>query len=89
MLQPAVRLPRVVQRPMSASGGRPGLWILGALGLLLLALPVAGVLWMTAVPGRSHAGPLPPLTPEQIELAAKLQGHVRAVASRPHNLGHP
>ena len=49
------------------------LWMLGAFGLLLVALPVAGVLWMTAVPGRSHAGALPPLTPEQIELAARLQ----------------
>jgi hypothetical protein len=65
------------------------LWILGALGLLLLALPVAGVLWMTAVPGRSHAGPLPPLAPDQLELSARLREHVRAVASRPHNLGHP
>jgi Peptidase family M28 len=64
------------------------LWILGALGLLV-ALPVAGVLWMTAVPGRSHAGPPPPLTPDQAALAARLQEHVRAVASRPHNLGHP
>jgi len=61
------------------------LWILGALGLLLLTLPVAGVLWMTAVPGHSHAGPLPPLTPDQLELSARLQEHVRAVASRPHN----
>ena len=65
------------------------LWMLGAFGLLLFALPVAGVLWMTAVPGRSHAGALPPLTPEQVELAARLQDHVRAIASRPHNLGHP
>ena len=64
-------------------------WILGALGLLLLALLVAGVLWMTAVPGRSHAGPLPPLTPDQIELTAGLEEHVRAVASPPHNLAHP
>src|SRR5215207_7783987 len=73
---------------MRAAGGRPVLWILGALGLLL-ALPVAGVLWTTAVPGRSHAGPLPPLTPDQAALAARLREHVRAVASRPHNLGHP
>ncbi len=65
------------------------MWILGALGLLLVALPVAGVLWMTAVPSHSHAGPLPPLAPDQLELAARLQTHVRAVASRPHNLGHP
>jgi hypothetical protein len=48
------------------------LWILGALGLLLGALPVAGVLWMTAVPGRSHAGPLPRLTAGEIELSARL-----------------
>jgi peptidase M28-like protein len=64
------------------------LWILGALGLLV-ALPMAGVLWITAVPGRSHAGALPPLTPDQVALAARLQEHVRAVASRPHNVGHP
>ena len=64
------------------------LWILGALGLFA-ALAVAAVLWMTAVPGRSHAGPLLPLTPGQIELAARLREHVRAVASRPHNLAHP
>jgi hypothetical protein len=64
------------------------LWILSALGLLV-TLPVAGMLWMTAVPGRSHAGPLPPLTPDQVELAARLQNHVRAIASRPHNVGHP
>src|SRR5215211_5122798 len=44
---------------------------------------------MTAVPGRSHTGPLPPLAPDQLELSARLQAHVRAVASRPHNLGHP
>ena len=64
------------------------LWLLGTLGLVTVAL-VVGVLWMTAVPGRSHAGPLPPLTPEQVELAARLWDHVQAVASRPHNIGHP
>jgi hypothetical protein len=64
------------------------LWILGA-PAILIALLVAGVLWMTAVPGRSHTGPLPPLTPDQVQLAARLQEHVRAVASRPHNVSHP
>ncbi len=64
------------------------LWLLGVLAILI-ALPVAGVLWMTAVPGRSHNGPLPPLTPDQAQLAARLQEHVRAVASRPHNVSHP
>jgi hypothetical protein len=64
------------------------LWILGALGLLV-SLPIAGVLWMTTVPGRPHPGPLPPLTPDQVELAMRLQHHVWAIASRPHNVGHP
>ncbi|HEX2136094.1 MAG TPA: M28 family peptidase [Microvirga sp.] len=64
------------------------LWTLGAAALLIV-LPVAAVLWMTAVPGRSHAGPLPALTPDQRELAARLRGHVEAIASRPHNLGYP
>src|SRR3954463_7484844 len=64
------------------------LWILGA-PAILIALLVAGVLWMTAVPGRSHTGPLPPLTPDQVQLAARLQEHVRAVASKPHNVSHP
>jgi hypothetical protein len=73
---------------MGAAGGRAVLWILGALGLFA-ALAVAAVLWMTAVPGRSHAGPLPPLTPDQAALAARLREHVRAVASGPHNLAHP
>jgi hypothetical protein len=43
------------------------LWILGA-PAILIGLLVAGVLWMTAVPGRSHTGPLPPLTPDQVQL---------------------
>jgi hypothetical protein len=64
------------------------LWILGALGVLL-TLPVAGVLWMTSVPGQSHAGSLPPLTRDQAELSERLHGHVTAIASSPHNVGYP
>jgi hypothetical protein len=71
-----------------ALGGRSVLWILGALGVLI-ALPVAGVLWMTSVPGQSHAGPLPSLTPDQVELSKRLQDHIRAIASSPHNVGYP
>ena len=29
---------------------------------LLFVLPAAALLWMTSVPGRSHQGPLPPIT---------------------------
>ncbi|HEY0311640.1 MAG TPA: M28 family peptidase [Allosphingosinicella sp.] len=65
------------------------LGILAAILLLLLALPSAALLWMTAVPGRSWEGPLPPPTAPETALAARLERHVRAIASVPHNVGHP
>jgi Zn-dependent M28 family amino/carboxypeptidase len=40
---------------------------------------------MTAMPGRSHAGPLPVLTPEGQSLAVQLQEHVRHLARSPRN----
>ncbi len=67
-------------------------WIKPAILLAILAvfaLPVALILWSTAVPGESYRGALPPITPAQTALADRLNGHVRAIASRPHNLGHP
>ena len=54
----------------------------------LLVLTV-GLLWyMIAVPGKSHSGPLPPLSDEQTALRDNLRRHVVAVASREHNLWH-
>jgi Zn-dependent M28 family amino/carboxypeptidase len=44
---------------------------------------------MTAVPGKSFEGPLPPLTAEQARTARALRQHVRAIASVPHNVAHP
>jgi Peptidase family M28 len=64
------------------------IWTLVALALIA-GFAVGGVKWMTSVPGRSHGGPLPPLTPEQIDLAARLRKHVTAIASTPHNTGYP
>jgi Zn-dependent M28 family amino/carboxypeptidase len=55
----------------------------------LFASPVLALLWMTAVPGKSWSGPLPPLSAKEGDLAARLRGHVVAVASEPHNIGHP
>lgn len=55
----------------------------------LFAIPVLALLWMTAVPGKSFAGPLSPLTAGQADLAARLRRHVEAVARAPHNPGHP
>lgn len=64
---------------------------LSALALvgLLFALPVAALMWMTAVPGTSWRGALPPPTPEERDLAGRLRGHVVAIAGAPRNIGHP
>src|SRR5207245_8122629 len=42
--------------------------------------------YTTGVPGRSHSGPLPPLTDEERALAIVLKRHIEAIASREHNL---
>lgn len=54
-----------------------------------IVTPVAALLWMTAVPGRSHAGPLSPLDRAHAGLAARLRTDVAAIAGAPHNLRHP
>jgi Zn-dependent M28 family amino/carboxypeptidase len=57
--------------------------------ILVSSLGVAGALWfMLHVPGAAHRGPLPPLTADERDLARRLQGHVEAIASAPHNLRH-
>jgi len=63
--------------------------ILAGVLLVLIGLPVSAVLWMTAVPGRSWSGPLPPLGPGEKALAGRLRGDVLAIASEPHNVAHP
>ncbi|WP_272625005.1 M28 family peptidase [Sphingomonas sp. QA11] len=70
-----------------------GIWRTRLISLAIVTaiflLPVLALLWLTAVPGTSHAGPLPPLTPAEAQLAARLRGHVTAIASVPHNVEHP
>lgn len=57
---------------------------------LTLAAAVAWFLWfMVKVPGSSHAGPLPPLTSEEEQVAGNLRRHVAAIASREHNVFRP
>jgi Zn-dependent M28 family amino/carboxypeptidase len=60
-----------------------------AIVLAIFAAPVAALLWMTAVPGKSWQGPLATLTAAEADLAERLRKHVTAVASEPHNVGHP
>src|SRR5262245_10076884 len=59
--------------------------------LVVLALVAAGwgaLHYMTGVPGKSHQGALPPLTPEEAELAAALKRHIGAIAAHEHNVAH-
>jgi peptidase M28-like protein len=63
--------------------------------IVALAVPVALALlafaaaWaITSMPGRSHRGPLPPPTPAERDLAARLRAHVTAIASEEHNVIH-
>jgi Zn-dependent M28 family amino/carboxypeptidase len=56
-------------------------WIRLALTLLLLALAVTGfVMYMTAMPGRSFAGALPPLSAEETGIKSNLAQHVNYLA---------
>src|SRR5215475_12513524 len=62
--------------------------LLGAAIVLVLMLAAAyGALhYTTGVPGRSHSGPLPPLTDEERALAGVLKRHIETIASREHNI---
>ena len=58
---------------------RPNWKLRIASAAIALAL-VAGFIWflrMTQMPLRSYAGPLPPLSQEQLELRDRLSAHVR------------
>jgi hypothetical protein len=54
--------------------------------LVALAAAIAGLLYyMTAMPGQSHAGPLPPLSGEGRALSLRLRLHVAALAASERN----
>lgn len=55
----------------------------------VVAAALAAAWYALVVPGRSHQGPLPPATGDEMALAARLRTHVTAIASEPHNLAHP
>src|SRR5262245_35631778 len=54
--------------------------------LLTLGAAYGALHYTTGVPGRSHTGPLPPLTEEERALAAALKRHIETIAAREHNL---
>lgn len=57
--------------------------------LFIFGAPVVVLLWLTAVPGISYAGPLPPLTSAEAQAARRLRSHIVAIASIPHNTRFP
>jgi Peptidase family M28 len=65
--------------------------VLWGAGLLLgiAALSAATAWYMLGLPGHSYSGPLPAPTRAEDELAQRLQRHVTAIASKPHNVAHP
>jgi len=54
--------------------------------LLTLAAAYGALHYTTGVPGRSHSGPLPPLTEGERALASTLKQHIETIAAREHNL---
>jgi hypothetical protein len=76
-----------------ASNGKPPLGlrlaVLAGVVLVLVGLPLAALLWMTAVPGHSWSGPLPPLGAGETALAGRLRADVGGIAAEPHNVAHP
>ncbi len=59
-----------------------------AIALILGAL-IGVLVWQFSMPGRSHSGPLPPLTAGQAATRDALRRHVVAIASRPHHVSQP
>jgi hypothetical protein len=56
--------------------------------LVLVAAGYGALHYMTAVPGTSHRGALPPLTAEEAALKASLERHIATIAAREHNVAH-
>ncbi len=64
------------------------LWAAGFL-VVLVALAAAAAWYSLSLPGKNYTGPLAPPSPAEEHLAQRLQRHVTAIASRPHNVSHP
>ena len=63
-------------------------WVLFAGALAIAALLALAWWYALAVPGQPHAGPLPPATGDEQDIAMRLKQHVVAIASVPHNVKH-
>ena len=61
---------------------------LTGLVLVVAVIAVAGARYLTAVPGEAHQGALPPSSEAEKTTATRLLTHIRAIASKPHNIDH-
>jgi Zn-dependent M28 family amino/carboxypeptidase len=59
------------------------------IGVVVGVVVIGAALWyMTAVPGRSFSGTLPPLTADEAGISQRLRRHIEAIARIPHNIAH-
>jgi hypothetical protein len=62
--------------------------VLAGSAVAAAVVTMAGANYLTAVPGVSHQGALPVSTDAETATAARLLAHIRAIASKPHNVEH-
>ena len=67
---------------------RMALTLVAIVLLLMLGAAYGALHYTTGVPGRSHSGPLSPLTQEERALTVVLKRHIETIAAREHNLRH-
>src|SRR5262245_40977508 len=67
---------------------RMALTLVAIVLLLMLGAAYGALHYTTGVPGRSHTGPLPPLTQEERALAVVLKRHIETIGAREHNIRH-
>src|SRR5262245_58798619 len=67
---------------------RMALTVVAIVLLLMLGAAYGALHYTTGVPGRSHSGPMPPLTQDERALAVVLNRHIETIAAREHNIRH-
>jgi hypothetical protein len=67
---------------------RRTVFALAGAGVAAAVVILAAANYVTAVPGVSHQGALPASTDAETATAARLLTHIRAIASKPHNVEH-
>ena len=73
----------MIASPVNRKPGDRHRWVGPAIGIaVILALLSATYLYSLHMPGKTHTGPLPPLTAEEAVIRDRLSGHVWTLAMR-------